>query len=149
MQINENAPAIARAQLDIAAEVATVWQLLTAFERWPTWNPDIKSITIDGPVAPGTRFQWQAGPGTIKSILQVVEPLHLVAWTGKTMGIHAIHVYRLEAKAGATHVYSEESWDGLIVRILRGPLQRMLQDSLATGLEYLKRAAETSGMAGP
>ena len=118
---------------------------MTTFESWPNWNPAIKSISVDGPLAPGTPFQWKAGPGTIKSTLQVVDPPNLVAWTGKTMGINAIHVYRLEAHDDTTRVYSDESWDGLIVRLLRGPLQKMLQDSLTTGLEHLKRAVEASG----
>jgi hypothetical protein len=64
--------------------------------EWPRWNADIKEARIEGDLAPGTSFTWKAGPGTIRSAFREVDWPHVLAWTGKTMGITAIHVYRLE-----------------------------------------------------
>jgi hypothetical protein len=88
------------------------------------------------------QFRWKAGPGTITSTLESVEPRKVIAWTGKTVGIKAIHVYRLEPQGSNTIVKSAESWDGLIVRLFRGPMTKTLQKSTESGLRYLKTEAE-------
>jgi hypothetical protein len=66
----------------------------------------------------------------------------VLAWTGSTYGIKAIHIHVLEARGSNTFVRSEESYDGLVVRIFRGLLQRRLDAALADGLRHLKVEAE-------
>ena len=44
MEINRNAPATARGELQIAADPQTVFAVLPAIGQWPSWNPDIKSV---------------------------------------------------------------------------------------------------------
>jgi hypothetical protein len=140
--INEQAPVVGRSELEIAAPPETVWDVLTAIERWPSWNPDVKSMSMQGPVAEGSVFRWQAGPGTITSTIRRVEPPRLIAWTGKTLGIRAIHFYWLEPRDGKTLVRTEESYEGLVARLLRGMLQKTLDRALAEGLHHLKNEAE-------
>lgn len=142
MEINERAAVIARAQVLVAADPPSVWQVLTDLERWPAWKSDVRSVSLQGTLAPGTAFVWRAGPGTIRSTLQDVEPPGRIAWTGTTFGISAIDVFRLEPRGGATLVHEEESWQGLLVRLLAGRLRRTLQTSLDTGLAQLKAEVE-------
>jgi hypothetical protein len=142
MEISEHAPAVARAEIEVAAPREIVWAVLTDIDSWPSWNPEVKSASLAGPLAKGTRFRWKAGPGTITSTLQTVEPPQLIGWTGTTIGIKAIHVYRIEPHGDATIVKSEESWDGLVVRLLRGPLRKTLQRTTESGLRHLKTEAE-------
>jgi hypothetical protein len=97
---------------------------------------------LNGPLAAGTTFRWKSGPGTITSTLQQVDPPHVLAWTGKTLGIKAIHVYRLEARNGGTTVHSTESWEGLAAQLLRRSMRRQLANSLRSGLERLKDESE-------
>jgi hypothetical protein len=143
MQVDSQAPAVARVSLQMAATPEKVWTVLTDIRQWSTWNPDVKSVSIDGPVAPGTTFRWKAGPGTITSVFQAVEPSHLVAWTGRTLGIRAIHVYRLERQGDMTLVTSEESWAGVPVQLARGSMQKTLQRAIESGLQHLKTRVET------
>lgn len=140
--INAQAPVVGRSEIEIAASPEAVWEVLTAFERWPGWNRDVKSMSIDGPVRPGTVFRWKAGPGTIRSTIQQVEPPRLIAWTGKTLGIDAIHVWYLEPRGDATLVRTAESYEGLVARLLRGSLQKTLDRALADGLRALKSEVE-------
>jgi uncharacterized protein YndB with AHSA1/START domain len=140
--INQEAPVVGRSEIEIAAPPETVWDVLTAIERWPSWNPEVKSMSMQGPVAEGSVFRWKAGPGTITSTIQRVEPRQLIAWTGKTLGIEAIHFYRLEPRDGKTFVRTEESYEGLVARLLRGTLQKTLDRALADGLRHLKDEAE-------
>ena len=140
--INEAAPVVGASEIEIAAAPETVWDVLTTIDRWPTWNPDIKSMSMEGDVAAGSVFRWKAGPGTITSTIRRVEPPRLIAWTGKTFSIDAIHVYRLEARDGKTFVRTEESYEGLVARLFRGPLQKTLDAALEEGLGHLKAEAE-------
>ena len=142
MTVNERAPAVASSELEIAANPDLVWDVLTAIDRWPTWNPDVKAASLDGPLAEGTVFRWKAGPGTITSTLLRVEPPRLITWRGKTFGISAVHVYQVQPRDGRTLVRSEESWEGLLVRAFRGRMQRSLQQSLDAGLRHLRTEAE-------
>lgn len=140
--IDEHAPVTAAAEIEIEATPDTVWDVLTTIDRWPSWNPAVKSMSMQGPLAPGSVFRWKAGPGTITSTIRRVEPQRLIAWTGKTLGIRAIHVYRLEPRDGRTFVQTEESYSGIVARLLRGSLQKTLDGALADGLRYLKEEAE-------
>jgi hypothetical protein len=48
----------------------------------------------------------------------------------------------LEPRDGNTVVQTEESWEGLLVRIFRGVMRKMLQRSIDAGLLHLKTEAE-------
>src|SRR5918999_4983288 len=72
VNITRNAPATAEGELQIAADPDTVWQVLADLEGWPTWNPGIRSVALDGPLAPGSVFRWRAGT-SLTSTLQVVD----------------------------------------------------------------------------
>jgi carbon monoxide dehydrogenase subunit G len=140
--IDERAPIRGGGEIEIAAAPEVVWEALTAFERWPRWNPDVKSVSVRGPLAEGTVFRWKAGPGTITSTLLRVEAPRLIAWRGKTMGIKAIHFWWLEPRDGRTFVRTAESYDGLVARLFRGPIQKALDKGLDDGLRYLRAEAE-------
>jgi uncharacterized protein YndB with AHSA1/START domain len=140
--INERAPVVGASDIEIAAAPEAVWEVLTAFERWPSWNPQVKSLTMQGGVAPGSVFRWKAGPGTITSTIQRVERPRLIAWTGKTLGIKAIHFWHFEPRNGKTSVRTEESYEGFVARLFRRSLQRTLDRALAEGLRFLKTEVE-------
>jgi hypothetical protein len=140
--VNQQAPVVGACEIEIAAAPEDVWAVLTEFERWPSWNPDVKSVAMDGGVAVRSEFRWKAGPGTITSTIRRVEPPFLVAWTGKTLGIREIHFWWLEARDGSTFVRTEESYDGAVAWLFRRPLQKTLDRALANGLRHLKAEVE-------
>jgi uncharacterized protein YndB with AHSA1/START domain len=140
--IDRAAPVVGASEIVIEAPPDTVWDVLTAIEHWPSWNPDVKEVSIEGAVAPGTQFRWKAGPGTITSTLQHVDRPHVIAWTGRTFGMNAFHVWRLETENGATRLRTEETFDGLLARLFRRRMQKTLTDSLESGLRHLKAEAE-------
>ena len=142
VEINEQAPVVGTGETEISAPPEVVWDVLTEIDRWPSWNPDVKSTSMDGGLVEGSEFRWKAGPGTITSVLQHVDPPRSIAWTGKTLGIRAIHVYRLEPRGERTLVSTEESYEGLPARLFRGPVQKTLDTALVDGLRYLKDEAE-------
>ena len=145
MQADRNAPVYGTGEIEIAADPETVWGVLADIGGWPRWNPDITQMNLRGPVQPGTTFSWKSGPGTITSTFQVVEEPTELTWTGKTMGIPAVHVYRLcpsEQRSGHTVVATQESWGGLLARLLRKRFTATLKIAIDTGLARLKAEAE-------
>jgi uncharacterized protein YndB with AHSA1/START domain len=142
MDIDRNAPATAEGELEIDADPSTVFSVIAAIDQWPSWNPDVRSVNVEGPVQPGRVFRWKAGPSSLTSTLQVVDPPREIAWTGRTMGIKAVHVFRFRASDGGTLARSEESWAGLLPSLLKGYSRRTLDKGIRSVLAHLKAEAE-------
>lgn len=142
MDIDRSAPAIAEGEILIAAPPETVWEVIADVVAWPSWNPDVKSMKVEGPVAPGSTFRWKAGSSSLVSTLKVVDPPREIAWTGVTMGIHAVHVFRFEPSDGGTRARSAESFRGLIPAVFRGYSRKVLRRGIDRILALLKAEAE-------
>jgi hypothetical protein len=142
MEINASAPVIASGSIEIAARPEVVWDLLADIMRWPEWNADVKSTSMAGAVESGEVFRWKAGPARLVSTLQTVERPTELSWTGQTMGMSAVHVWRLESDGDTTTAHTEESWEGAPAKLLPRMMHRSLQKSLDAWLGELKAAAE-------
>lgn len=148
MDINHNAPAVASAEAFIRAPLSLVWAVQADLEGWSRWNPDVSRVDLRGPLAAGTEFRWKAGGLPIVSVLREVEPERRIAWTGRMMSIRAVHVWTFMEQDDGVVVRSAESFEGLLVRFMAGPMQRMLADSLEKGLAALKAECERRAGAG-
>jgi uncharacterized protein YndB with AHSA1/START domain len=142
VDIDRDAPATAEGEIQIAASPETVWGVLTDLRAWPRWNSDVKTMSFDGPLAPGSMFRWKAGSASLVSTLQVVEAPREIGWTGKTMGIHAVHIFRLEPMDGGTLTRSAESFRGFLPSVLRSYSRKILQRGIDHILASLKDEAE-------
>ena len=147
IEINTGAPVVGFSEIEIAAAQEVAWDVLTEIEGWPSWNPEVKSVSMDGGLGEGAVFRWKSGPGTITSTIEAVEAPRRIAWSGTSFGIKAIHVHTLEPQNGGTLVRTEESYDGLVARLFHGLLQKTLDKTLRGGLEHLKAEAERRGRA--
>lgn len=141
MDIDRDAPATADGEVHIDAPPETVWSVMSDIESWPSWNPDVKQASLEGPLAPGSVFRWKASTSLV-SRLEVVDPPKEIAWTGTTLGIRAVHVYRFEPVDGRTLARSAESWKGLIPTLLKGWSRKTLDKGIRDSLERLKAEAE-------
>lgn len=142
MDIDRSAPASASGTIQIAAPPETVWDVLSDLPTWPEWNGDVRSMTVAGPIQPGTEFRWKSGPSSLVSRMRVVDRPNEIAWTGTTMGIHAIHVFHFAPMEGGTLARSDESFTGLIPSVLKSYSRRTLQRGIDTILRALKVEAE-------
>lgn len=142
MEVNRGAPAIAEGDIRIAASPEVVWDVLSDVDRWPSWSPDIKAARLEGPLASGSTFRWRSGGTSLVSVLRVVDPPRELGWTGTTLGIRAVHVFRLNPEDGGTWVRSEESWEGLLPRFLKGYSRKAIDRGIANWLRLLKDEAE-------
>jgi uncharacterized protein YndB with AHSA1/START domain len=142
MEINRRAPAIASGEVEIAASPEVVWDVISNIEGWPSWNPDVKTSLLEGPLGVGSVFRWKAGGASLTSTLRAVDPPRELSWSGRTMGIRAIHTFRFERSDGGTLARSEESWEGLVPTLLRGYSRRTLDRGIRGVLRLLKDEAE-------
>jgi len=140
--IERGAPALAAAETRISAPIELVWQVLTDLQGWPGWNKDVSRMVVSGPIAPGSEFRRKSGGAGIVSTIREVSSLTRIAWTGRTMSIRAVHVWRFARQENATLVQTEESFSGLLPQILPGMMRNMLRRTLEKGLGYLKVECE-------
>jgi uncharacterized protein YndB with AHSA1/START domain len=142
VDIDRDAPVTAEGEIHIAAPPETVWAVMADLSAWPTWNADVKSMAFDGRLEPGSTFRWKSGSASLVSTLQVVEAPREIGWTGKTMGIHAVHVFHFEPVDGGTSARSAESFRGLIPSVLKTYSHNILRRGIDGILASLKTEAE-------
>ena len=151
------APARAVASILIEAPVARVWSVLTDLADWPRWNTDIHDLSVSGPLAIGTRFDWKSGGLSIRSEIDRLRAPHMIGWRGRAPLIRARHVCLLRSRGSATEVETLEAFFGPVAWLLPGPTRYRLEAALHAGNAMLKRACEagsgiadgTGGSAGP
>lgn len=144
IDIDRNAPVWESAEIHISAPLEIVWAVLTDFANWPKWNKSVTRMRLNGPVAPRTEFQWKGGGANIVSTIQDVSPKTRILWTGRTFGIKAIHVWSFRPESDGVVVKTEESFAGVLQRILKSQMRRLLKKSLEEGLSDLRRECEAS-----
>lgn len=139
---NPNAPVTCSKSIIINARPERVWAVLTDINGWASWQTDITRSTLNGPVQPGTTFDWKTGGAGIHSTLHTVEPNRCLGWTGKTFGMYAIHNWTLTEVAGGTQVSVDESMQGLLASLFKASFNRNLARGMQHWLELLKTESE-------
>jgi len=139
---NETAPAFAKQEAHINAPIQVVWSILTDFEKWPEWNESVKEMRFQGPVEAGAEFRWKAGGMRIRSRIEQFTSPFTIVWSGRTMGIRAIHSWTLTEETNGTNVRTEESFEGLMAWLFASLMRRMLANALQQGRAALKNEAE-------
>ncbi|MEQ9378165.1 MAG: SRPBCC family protein [Imperialibacter sp.] len=140
--INQKAPVKCRKEIVINASQEKVWQVLTSINDWSGWNSEISKATINGSLKAGTTFDWKTGGTKIHSTLHTVNCERELGWTGKVMGIFAIHNWELQAAGQTTKVVVEESMEGLLASLLSGFFNKTLEKGMVSWLEAMKRECE-------
>ena len=142
MKTDGSAPVRESGEIVIAARPELVWDMLTDLASWPGWMPGVTRVRVEGPARVGTKFEWKAGPGTIRSEILEADRPRSVGWRGRTFGTTALHVWLMEDHGDGTRVVTEESWRGVLPRVLRSLMRRTVRKALDDGLPALKREAE-------
>jgi hypothetical protein len=142
IDINTKAPVNAKQKIKIYASATKVWSILTEINNWPNWQSSVKKAHLETPLQEGSGFIWSAGGVTLKSKIHTCEPFHAFGWTGKTIGVSAIHNWLLESEKDGTTVSVEETLEGFFPFILKKKFQNILEHSMSKNLQELKIASE-------
>lgn len=137
MEINYNGPITYSAEKWIPVPLDIAWDVQINIAEWSKWNTEISRVQLNGPVAPGTTFRWKAGGAPIISEIQEVIPKQRITWTGRMLGIRAIHSWTFEKREDGVQVKTEESFEGFMVKLMPFIFRKILQDSLENSLDAL------------
>ena len=144
MEINKAAVLKTSKEIEIQAPVDKVWDIQFNIEAWPEWQPEISDVKLESNLKPGASFVWKSGGFKLTSIIGQVSKNSFIGWFGKGFGASAIHIWEFEQlENGNTLVRSNESMDGWLVKMLKGMMDKKLNDSLDIWLDSLKKAAES------
>jgi uncharacterized protein YndB with AHSA1/START domain len=145
-----------RAETEIAAPPARVWETLTDLRRMPEWSPELVRMV---PLKPGGLKVGQQYLGLnrrkavvwpTRSVVAVVEPERTLAWDTRSSG--ARWIYELSPTANGTRVVHRRPVPARLTRLTRAfaPLflggsdehAEELEDGMAQTLDRLKAAIE-------
>lgn len=137
------APVVARGTVEVRAGRRRVWGVLADLEAWPTWNPVMRDVVLDGELEVGSRFRWAGAPVTIRRSLTEVDAPRRLAWDGRTLGVRDTCRWSIAVTPTGTRVSAERRLDGLVARLLGRRLRADTQRDLDAWLELLALEAET------
>lgn len=142
METDQGAPLSACKEALVGVPPEVVWGVQADIEGWRRWQPGVSSVQLGDPLAVGTSFKWKANGASITSTIQELEPGRTIGWTGKSLGMQAVHVWRFEPRDGGTQVTTEESLSGWLATLIKLFDRQYLEKSLANSLQALKDEAE-------
>ena len=136
--------------LDIAATPERVWQVLTAFDRYPTWHPTM-SVKVTVPRQPevGARLELRLSGGAAgdqeftAELIEVDAPRRL-AWQGGLPEVFfGRHTFELSALPGSgTRFTDTEQWTGSMAAAVVTQHRAVLLAEYTRTAAALKAAAE-------
>lgn len=135
--------------LDTSAPPENVWRIWSDTTTWPTWNPDVRAISLNGPFESGAIGSMTTGAGTHDIHLENVisqRSFDLVTSPApaSTFRFHC----EVAPRDGGSRISQAVSMSGLL-----GPLFSLMMGNRIAGsfeplLAGLARAAEEPGQAG-
>ncbi len=144
MEINENAVLKTSKEIEILAPVEKVWNIQSNIDAWHEWQPDISEAKLASRLESGATFVWKSGGFKLTSTIGKVSKNDFLGWNGRGFGASAIHIWEFkQMENGNTLVRTKESMDGWLVRLLKGMMDKKLNESLDTWLNSLKQVAES------
>lgn len=110
-------------EVEIEADVATVWRIVADVERYPEWNPYHLRVDLrDGDLCPGSRLRVHISKPsgrqlTLPPSVTRRDVPRQFAWGGGVPGLfEGEHVFTLEALTGRrTRLVQSERFSGLFV----------------------------------
>ena len=97
---------------------------------------------MNGPLEEGSRFKWKTAGMSISSVIHTITPYTNFGWSGKSMGLVAVHNWHLTEVKKQTEVKVEESMDGILARWFKSMFTKNLEKSMQKWLELLKQECE-------
>jgi hypothetical protein len=137
-----------RTEVEIAAPPERVWEVLTDFDAYPSWNPFIRSIT--GRPALGAELAVRIEPPggramTFRPKVLKADPQRRLTWLGRFLLPRILdgeHSFEIEPSTdGGSSFVQRERFRGLLVPLF-GATLRKTEDGFVAMNEALKRRAE-------
>ena len=123
---------IVKTEIEIAAPVQTVWNLVTDVDKWQEWSPTINAS--EGNVSVGSKVSitmmskeaGKDGPKYQPEIIQLDEP-RFFKWRAHMMAGFIFtneKIIELEETPTGTKVIHSETFSGLMAAAMRGQMEK-------------------------
>ena len=136
-------------EIEINASPSRVWQVLTDFEKYPTWNPFIKKIS--GVVARNEKLEVhmpdpRGGTMAFTPTVLVAERDRELRWLGRSEGdvFNGEHRFLIELiqNNNEVHFTQSEKFTGSMVESLEGWLDTAVKQNFEDMNRALKQRTE-------
>jgi hypothetical protein len=140
-----------KTSIEINSTPAKIWKVLLDFEKYPEWNPFIKSLR--GDPKPGAKIEAKIHPPgqramTFKPILLKVEKYKELRWIGHLLfpGIFdGEHVFTIESLDNSKVLFrQEEIFSGILVPVFWKSLYQYTRIGFIEMNQALKERVEKS-----
>jgi hypothetical protein len=131
--------------LETKASPERVWRIWSDVSTWPDWNPDVQSISIDGPFASGTtgKMTTKAG-GTHAITLQAVQPGRSFRLeTSALPGARFAFQCEVLPSQGGSSISQSIAMQGPLAPVFSTMMSKRIAESFVPILSGLKSAAES------
>lgn len=138
-----------RTEIQIAAPIERVWQVLTDFDRWQDWNPMVNQVC--GNASVGSRLNitmcGSGGKDAMKYQPTILEsnPPRSLRWRATMMSGWMFtndRVFELTEKNGGTELVNKEEFNGLLVPLFWGKMNQFVVPMLEKMNKALKDKLE-------
>ena len=132
--------------VETSASPQALWKLWSDTSTWQEWNPDVQSMTLNGPFANGTTGVMQTKQGTRQIVLSDVVPgrSFRLETTVIPLTRFAFDCKIAAAASGKTTVSQAVTVGGPLGGIVGGMMSKQIADTFPPLLRGLARKAEAS-----
>jgi uncharacterized protein YndB with AHSA1/START domain len=132
--------------VETTASPQAVWKLWSDTSTWQEWNPDVQTMSLNGPFATGTMGTMKTKQGTRQIVLSEVVP-------GRSFRLETtvIPLTRFffdctvaSGAAGKTKISQAVTVGGPLGGVVGGMMSKQIADTFPALLQGLARKAETS-----
>jgi hypothetical protein len=127
----------------IHASKEDIFSIIVDIKNWPKFFSHVQSTKVENTLKPGASFCWKSNGIKILSTCSNVTSNESISWTGKSLGIVAEHHWIIKETDDGTMLYTSESFDGWLTKIMPHYLQKTLDITLASWLAEIKIAVES------
>jgi uncharacterized protein YndB with AHSA1/START domain len=132
--------------VETTASPAAVWRVWSDATTWPQWNPDVQSMTLDGPFASGTSGTMKTKQGTRQVQLTEVVPgrSFRLETTVIPLTRFAFECQVVAGSAGKTTISQAIRVGGPLGGVVGGMMGSQIANTFPALLQGLARKAEAS-----
>ena len=132
--------------VETSASPAAVWKVWSDTTTWPLWNPDVQSMTLNGPFAAGTTGTMKTKQGTRQIQLADVVPgrSFRLETTVIPLTRFAFECLVSAGPTGKTTISQAIRVGGPLGGLVGGMMGRQIADTFPALLQGLARQAEAS-----
>jgi hypothetical protein len=132
--------------VETTASPEAVWRLWSDVNTWQDWNPDVQSMTLNGPFAAGTTGSMKTKQGTRQVVLSQVVPgrSFRLETTVIPLSRFLFDCQVASGASGKTRVSQAITVGGPLGGLVGGMMGKQIANTFPALLQGLARKAEAS-----